>query len=156
MAAGVELTALATALRESPRLFATVETLHLLAMASIVGAAIVVDLRLLGVSRTISVRALLRHALPFSLGGFLVALPTGLMMFTAYAGDYLRSPAFPLKLALILAAGVNAGVFHSGAGQHAAAWDSGATPPPAARLAAALSLVFWIGVVVCGRMLQHR
>jgi|SRR6516164_5583864 hypothetical protein len=156
MATGIELTTLASALRESPRLFACIETLHLLAMASIVGAAILVDLRLLGVSRTISVRALLRHALPFSLFGFLIALPTGLMMFTAYAGDYLRSPAFPVKLALILAAGVNAGVFHSGVGQRSTAWDSGVMPPPPARLAGALSLAIWIGVVVCGRMLQHR
>jgi len=149
MATGIELTTLASALRVSPRLFACIETLHLLAMASIVGAAILVDLRLLGVSRTISVRALLRHALPFSLFGFLIALPTGLMMFTAYAGD-------PVKLALILAAGVNAGVFHSGVGQRSTAWDSGVMPPPPARLAGALSLAIWIGVVVCGRMLQHR
>ena len=78
------------------------------------------------------------------------------MMFTAYAGDYLRSPAFPVKLALILAAGVNAGVFHSGVGQRSTAWDSGVMPPPPARLAGALSLAIWIGVVVCGRMLQHR
>ena len=156
MATGGELTALAVALRESPRLFGAVEAVHLLAMASIVGAAVVVDLRLLGVSRTISVRALLRHALPFSLAGFLVAVPTGLMMFTAHAGDYLQSPAFPLKLGLILAAGVNAGVFHTGVGQKSATWDVGVVPPAGARLAGALSLLFWIGVVICGRMLQHR
>jgi hypothetical protein len=156
MTTAVELSALAAALRDSPRLFGAVETLHLLAMASIVGAAVAVDVRLLGVSRSISVRALLRHALPFSLAGFLVAVPTGLMMFTAHAGDYLQSPAFPLKLGLILAAGVNAGVFHTGTGQKSAAWDVGVMPPAGARLAGALSLLFWIGVVICGRMLQHR
>jgi hypothetical protein len=152
----LELTSLAAALRDSPRLFGLVETLHLIAMASIVGAAFIVDLRLLGVSRNMSVRALLRHALPFSLAGFLVAVPTGLVMFTAHASDYLTHPAFPIKLALILAAGVNAGVFHTGVGQASAAWDTGAAPPVGARIAGALSLAFWIAVVVCGRLLQYR
>jgi len=38
----------------------------------------------------------------------------------------------------------------------AEAWDSGEMrPPPAARLAGALSLAIWIAVIACGRLLAY-
>ena len=37
------------------------------------------------------------------------------MMFVAHAGDFIQSEVFVLKMGLVLAAGVNAAVFHAGA-----------------------------------------
>ena len=56
-----------------------------------------VDLRLLGLSRDVSVSRLSRHALPWTVGAFLVAMFTGLLMFTAHAEDFLTNRVFALK-----------------------------------------------------------
>jgi hypothetical protein len=42
-------------------------------------------------------------------------------------------------------------VFHFGAYQQVANWDTAIPTPSGARLAGTLSLLFWIGIVVCGR-----
>jgi hypothetical protein len=34
-------------------------------------------------------------------------------------------------------------------------WDSAAAPPPAAKIHAAVSLLFWMGVISCGRLLAY-
>ena len=81
--------------------------------------------------------------------------PHGLAMFVAHAGDFIASPVFVLKLCLILAAGVNAAVFHAGVFRGASDWDVNRMPPAAARMAAALSLLLWVSVIACGRLLAY-
>jgi hypothetical protein len=49
---------------------------------------------------------------------------------------------------------VNAGLFHTVTFRTADAWDSG-KPPPAARAAGAASLLLWISVIACGRLLAY-
>ena len=100
----------------------------------------VLDLRLLGLSRAISVRALARHVLPWTLGALLVIVPTGLLMFMAHAADFVGNRAFILKLTLIFGGGINAAVFHTGPFRSVAQWDRGVATPPAAKLHAAASL----------------
>jgi hypothetical protein len=50
---------------------------------------------------------------------------------------------------------VNAAVFHAGVFRGAADWDVNRMPPPVARLCAALSLLLWISVIACGRLLAY-
>ena len=68
--------------------------------------------------------------MPWTLLGFLLALCTGLMMFTAHAAEFLVQPVFMLKMGLVLAAGINAAVLHTGPLRQAAAAPD-ATPPVA-------------------------
>lgn len=141
------------AMRESPWLFPAVETVHIVGVALLFGSIAVLDLRLLGLSRGISAKRLARHVLPWAASSFLLIVPSGLMMFTAYATDYVASGLFALKMGLILLAACNAAVFHTGVFRGVDAWDRDAPPPVAARLAAAVSLATWIGVIACGRLL---
>jgi hypothetical protein len=64
---------------------------------------------------------------------------------------------FVVKMGLILCALVNAGVFHAVTLRTVDVWDSqemrNLKPPPSARLAGALSLALWAGVIACGRSL---
>ena len=62
---------------------------------------------------------------------------------------------FVLKICLIFAAGVNAAVFHAGVFRSAADWDLNRTPPAAARLSSAVSLLLWLSVIACGRLLAY-
>ena len=151
----VEATGLGRMMRESMWAFPIVETIHIGAFAIVVGSIIVLDLRLVGLSRRIPVSRLASHVLPFTIGAFVVAALSGLTMFTAHAADYLGNGVFMLKMGLILAAGVNAALLHVGAMRAAEAWDTDAGPPERVRVAAAVSILLWLGVIACGRFLAY-
>jgi len=123
---------------------------HLTGVAILVGTVAVVDLRVLGAWRRWPVRRLARRLLPWTAASFLLIVPSGLTMFALHAAQLVTSGVFALKMGLIMAAGVNAAIFHAGVFRGAAAWDVDRMPPPAARLAGALSLALWASVIACG------
>lgn len=134
--------------------YTTVVTIHTLGFVVLVGAIAVFDLRVLGFSRDVPLRALSRLTLPWCFAAVLVVFPTGLLMLSAHADDLLSSRAFQLKLGLILAAGMNAAFFRTGPWTTVPAWDQGVAAPLAARASAALSIVLWAGVLSCGQLVS--
>ena len=146
----VEATGVGRYLRESMWAFPIVETIHIGAFA-----IVVLDLRLVGLSRRLPVSRLAAHVLPWTLAAFLVAAASGLTMFTAHASDYLGNRVFMLKMGLILAAGINAGLLHAGAMRASGGWDVEAGVPGRVRVAAALSIALWFSVIACGRFLAY-
>ena len=84
----VEQSPLAVAMRGELWLYPAVETLHICGFVTLVGAAIMFDMRLFGLSRGLSVRGLAWHLLPWSVAALLVIVPTGLLMFSAHAGEF--------------------------------------------------------------------
>jgi len=151
----LEASAFGAAMRDSSWLFAAVKAVHLAGIAMLVSSITVLDLRLLGLRRLISVRRLAGRVLPWTAASFLLIVPSGLAMFVVRAGELIASPVFALKICLILLAGANAGIFHAGAFRSAAQWDVDVMPPAAARAAAGLSLAMWIGVIACGLSLAR-
>ena len=151
----IEGSALGQAMRQWLWLYPSVEIVHIAGIAMLVGSIVVLDLRLLGLSRSLPVRRLAAHVLPWSAGSFLLIVPSGLAMFVAHAADLMGNPVFALKVCLILAAGMNAAAFHAGVFRSAAQWDVDVMPPLAARFAAALSLLLWLSVLACGRLLAY-
>jgi hypothetical protein len=151
----VEASAFGQAMRQWLWLYPAVETVHIAGIGLLFGSIAVLDLRLIGVSRTLSVRRLAAHVLPWTAASFALIVPSGRAMFAAHATEFISSPVFALKMSLILAAGVNAGVFHTGIFRSAASWDSGAAPPAAARAAGSISLLIWLSVIACGRLLAY-
>ena len=142
-------------LRESLWAYPAVETLHIVGLAALFGSVLVVDLRLIGLSRALSITRLARLALPWTVGAFLLVVLTGVLLFTAHAEDFLANRVFLLKMGLILAAGVNAGLLHAGALANVDHWDTNTPSPPRVRVAAALSLALWPCVIACGRLLAY-
>jgi len=139
-------------------LYPGVEIVHITGIALLFGSIAVLDLRLLGLSRDIPVKRLAGHVLPWTAASFILIVPSGLMMFTAHASELIQSGVFVLKMCLILAAGLNAALFHAITFRTADVWDSEEMrrlPPPSARLAGALSLLLWISVIACGRLLAY-
>ena len=151
----IEQSALATAMRQELWLYPSVEILHIFGFVTLVGSIAMLDLRLLGLSPGLSVRSLARHLLPWTLGALIVIVPTGLMMFMAHASDFISNSAFVLKLSLIFGAGFNAAAFHLGPYHSVDEWDNYKPTPPAAKVHAALSLLIWMGVISCGRLLAY-
>jgi hypothetical protein len=151
----IETTGFASAMREWLWLYPIIEVLHILGFTMLVGGAALFDLRLLGISRFISVAALATHLLPWARRSLLVIVPTGAMMFAAHATEMAANPAFQLKLLLLFVAGLNAAVFHAGIFRTVAVWDLQAAIPAAAKVSAVLSLCLWTGVITCGRLLAY-
>ena len=146
---------LAVAMRQDLWLYPIVEIVHISGFVILVGSIVVLDLRLLGLSRALRVSILTRHVVPWTVLAFALIVPTGVMMFMAHASDFLTNRAFQLKLLLIMLAGVNAAAFHVGIYRSVARWDEHATPPAAARLHALASLLLWFSVLACGRLLAY-
>jgi hypothetical protein len=146
---------LAKAMREWLWLYPIVEIVHISGFAILVGSVAMFDLRVLGIAKHIPLRALSRFLLPWSWAAILVVVPSGMMMFTAHAADFLGNPAFKLKMALLVAALMNTAFFHTGPFQGVADWNQDAAAPVAARLSAALSIAIWFSVISCGRLLAY-
>lgn len=155
----IEASALGQAMRQWLWLYPGVEIVHIVGIALLFGSIAVLDLRLLGLSRDIPARRLARHVLPWTAASFLLIVPSGLAMFVAHATEFIQSGVFVLKMCLILAAGLNAALFHTITFRTSDVWDAkemrALPPPPSARLAGALSLVLWTSVIACGRLLAY-
>ena len=151
----IEMLSFARAMREDVLLYASVEIVHILGFVILVGAVVMFDLRVLGLSPAISVRALARHLLTWSVAALLVVVPTGLMMFSAHASDLIANRAFQLKMALLVAAGINAAIFLTGPFQTVGRWDTQAAAPLAAKASAAASLAIWVSIIACGRLMAY-
>jgi hypothetical protein len=155
----LEASALGQAMREWLWLYPSVETVHLIGIGLLFGSIAILDLRLLGLSRALPVRLLARHVLPWTAASFILIVPSGFLMFTAHASEFIESPVFVLKMGLILAAGLNAALFHAMVSPSRDVWDSDGMrklgPPPSARVSAAVSLLIWMSVIACGRLLAY-
>jgi len=143
------------ALADSPALFAAVETLHTLGFVVLVGAVFFFDLRVLGLGKALPVRALARLLLPWSWAALVVIVPSGLALFAVNAGVLVDSRPFQLKMALVVAALMNAGYFLTGPLARAKAWDVDVPAPVGAKVSAILSLFIWCAVIACGRWLAY-
>lgn len=133
-------------------LFPNVETIHVVAVATLFGSIAMLDLRLLGVGgRRTTVSALAADYLPITWAAFVVAVIAGSLMFISRAPTYFHNTQFELKFLCLGLAGLNMLVFHLGAYRHVRRWGDRLPPPAAARLAGGLSLLLWIGVIFFGR-----
>jgi hypothetical protein len=140
------------AVSQSVWLFPAIETLHVIALSLVVGSIAVLDLRLLDRSwRSRSVTELTLDILPWTWSSFVVAVATGALMFSSAASKYAADIPFRIKMTLLLLAGANMLIFHRFTYRGVHGWDHGRPTPRAAKLAGGLSLLFWIGVVACGR-----
>jgi len=151
----LENSSLAEVMRHSLWTYPIVEIVHIVGFALLVGSVVLFDLRLIGFSRTVSIRSLERHLLPWAWTALLLIVPSGVAMLSAHATDFAGNPAFQVKLLLIAFAGVNALVFHNGAYCSVSTWDQHQPTPPAAKASALLSLAIWLGVISCGRLIAY-
>jgi hypothetical protein len=138
--------------RGSHWLFAFAETLHFMGLCVLLGTLLFIDLRLLGYYRQIPVKSVLA-LLPYTIAGFVVNALTGWIFFTSNPAMYWDNLAFRLKLILILMAGVNALVFTLVEHREVAHLGPNQDTPTLTKVTAVLSLTFWFGVLLIGRLL---
>ena len=145
------------ALHESLYVWPFAESLHVLTLTLFAGTAAVLDLRLLGLAlKGVPVTAVTGRLLPWTRFGFAIMVVTGVLLFYATPLTYYHSIFFRIKLLLIAIAGVNVFYFHVRTHKGASAWGDAAAFPRAARVAAAVSLIAWGGVIVSGRLIAYN
>jgi uncharacterized membrane protein len=134
--------------------FTTVEVVHVFAVSLLLGTITIVDLRLLGIAAAKRpFLDLARQLLPFTWAAFAIAVTAGALLFISRATEYVANPVFWTKMALIVLAGINMIIFEFITARGAEKWNVDAAPPPAARLAGAISITSWILVICFGRLI---
>jgi hypothetical protein len=152
----LESTPVARLIQESAYGFPIVVAVHILGLTFSVGMLLWVDVRMLGVTlRGLRISEVYRGLAPWFLAGFALMLISGAMLFTAFATSAYANVYFRLKMILLLAAGLNALVFHWVTQRGLATWDNASRPPASVRLAGLASLVVWAAVILAGRMMSY-
>jgi hypothetical protein len=143
-----ESTALGAAIRESHWLFPAIMAVHLLALALIGGAILVVDLRLFGLGlRRQPVAQLARDAEPWLMGSLLVMVMTGILLFLSDPLKCYYSTPFWVKMSSLSLAIVFAFTVR----RTVAAADETRVGPLWSKLVALISLTLWGTVAWGGR-----
>ena len=145
-------TAIGTEVRENETLFPWIESVHVLAIAVVVGTIAMVDLRLLGFANMDRPVGRLTHSvLVCTWIAFALAAVTGGLLFAANATTYAGNFFFRGKMILLALAGLNMLLFHAWSNREIESWGADVTPPTRARIAGGISLVLWISVIGFGR-----
>ena len=133
------------ALRESTFVYPLVNALHIVGVALLFGAIVALDLRLIGCG---PVDGFARLLLPVAIGGLLLAIPAGLLLFATDARAYAASPLFQAKVLVIGLAIGNALWLQT------SVWR-GQPLKKRAAVAGAASIVLWLGAIVLGRLVGY-
>lgn len=145
-----------TAIHESYYLYNWIESTHVLTLMLSLGMLFLIDLRMLGLAFTsVSASDVARRLnLPMILG-FTVMIVTGALLVYAIPVRSSQSLWFRIKLVLLLAAAVNAWLFHRRMKAADSGWDTAKRAPVRLRWGAGLSITFWVLIVVCGRLIAY-
>lgn len=145
------------ALHESTWAYPIIESVHVLVLCLFVGMAIILDVRLLGLSfKRTAVSEVAEKLLPWTTAGFVVMVITGALLFYGIPLRTYNNIFFRVKVVALILAGINVWIFHSGIFVTVKDWDRDAVPPLRAKLAGGISLFLWSVVVICGRFIAYN
>jgi hypothetical protein len=148
----IEYSPLGISIAESLWAFPTIETVHVIALVTVLGTLLVMDLRMLGLASTaVPVRKVSEDTLKWTWMAFVLAAITGTLLWISKAHSYMINPYFLTKMGLMAVAGLNMLYFHFVTYKTVDQWDTLASPPTAVKLSAVLSLILWVVIVFCGR-----
>jgi hypothetical protein len=155
--AWIEGSALGQAVRQSGVwAYGVLNLLHILGIATLFGSVLLLDLRLLGAWRRVSLVNLAAPAVPVAAAGLALAALSGACMLSTNASDYLGNPFLYAKFPLIALALLNVALL----GRVPAWRERGVREPKAAEqrvlaLFGGSSLLLWLGAIGAGRMIGY-
>ena len=145
----------AVGIRQSLWLYPAIEIIHITGIVLVAGGAIFFDLRLLGMSKKIPVADMARHLLAWSKRGLILAVPSGILLFITNAETLGYDPTFHIKLILLALAGINAWVFHAFVFRAKEQYNHSSSWSGSGKASAVCSIILWIAVIACGRLLAY-
>jgi hypothetical protein len=152
----IQQTAFADGLRQSTWVYPITLTLHSVGLAMVVGVLLVIDLRIVGVTRSLPLLPLKRLMTLVWLF-FAVNATTGIMLLTTDAMKFYYSTAFRFKMSAIVIGVVLALVMNSSVLKMAGKYDRPeAVIPASAKLLAVVSILMWMTAIGFGRYMAYE
>src|SRR5215510_3707120 len=109
----IEQTGLGHMMRESgPWTYAIVNVAHILAVSTLFGSVLVLDLRLLGAWSRIRIADLSTAVTPIAITAFALAIVTGAALLATKATAYVDNPFLLIKFPAIVLGMLNAGILN--------------------------------------------
>jgi hypothetical protein len=150
----MEQSALGSCIAQTPQGYYIFLAIHSIGLAMIVGALLVVDLRILGAARGISARALPK-LVTIGWWGFWINAISGVVVFFSEANKMFYDNTFRWKLFLILIGVITTYILSKSVLKPAAAGDIARLDTGSAKAQAIFSIMLWVAVIVVGRMIAY-
>jgi uncharacterized membrane protein len=157
LCAWLEKTPLSAAIQNIGWVIPLGQTVHILCLAIVLSSIAFLDVRLMGLGpRRVTVSALAKHFLPPVWIAVALMAFTGAVLIIGEPRRDLLNPAFQLKMLLLACALALTFFVQSRIAANPRAWGEG-LPAPAwpARITAAISLLIWVAIAVCGRFIAY-
>jgi hypothetical protein len=145
-----------TDFRESALVYPIVMSTHLSCIAVFGGMILMTDLRLLGVAMTDRpISEVINKFRIWKRIGFCIMVTMGALLASSEAEKYSPNPFFWAKMCFLVMVGIHAIIFRPLVYNNPAELDKSRAIPGRAKLAGALSLFLWLGVLTCGRLIGY-
>jgi hypothetical protein len=136
--------------------YGVVNLVHILGVGSLFGAVIVLDLRMLGMWRSVALAAISRPTVPVAGAGFAVAMTSGICLLATKATEYVGNPFLYVKFPAIALGLLNVAALNC-----LPAWKARRTRELSSHeqrqlaIAGGISLVCWLTAITAGRMIAY-
>jgi hypothetical protein len=136
--------------------YGVVNLVHILGVASLFGAVLVLDLRLLGLWRKVALPAISEPTVRIAAIGFIIAVMSGVCLLATKATEYVGNPFVYIKFPAIGLGLVNVIVLNS-----LSAWKQHKVREPSSRersqlaVMGGISLFCWLTAITAGRMIGY-
>jgi hypothetical protein len=155
--AWLQYSAIGHAMRESGVwTYGVVNLVHILGVASLFGSVLVLDLRLLGFWRNVTLAAISKPTVPIAATGFAIAALSGVCLLATKATEYVGNPFLYIKFPAI-----GLGILNVAALNCLPAWKQHKvrelSAPERSKLAVigGISLFCWLTAITAGRMIGY-
>ena len=159
MSGAVHFDAIQTFVNAHEWVWAVCQIIHYVGVSLIVGIIGTMDLRILGLFKSIPAAAF-RPLVPWAVVAFVGNLLTGIIFLTGKDSGpsyFLDNLSFRLKMLFVLLAFVNLEIFQlTGLEARVYATPAGGDAPTAAKVVAVFSLGAWLMIIFFGRTLQYN
>jgi len=145
-----------TDVRESSLVYPVIMTIHLICIAVFGGMILVTNMRLLGLMFTkYSVTDVVGGLRNYKRAGLVIMLTAGFLLGASEGDKYYPNPFFWIKITLLLLLLGHSLAFGGSVYRNTEEMDRTGVIPGKAKLAATLSLVLWLSVLVFGRLIGY-
>jgi len=136
--------------------YGIVNLTHILGVSSLFGAVLVLDLRLLGLWRSIPLASIARPTVPIATTGFIVAATSGLCLISTNGSEYIGNPFLLIKFPAIFVGLLNVAVL-----SRLSAWKEretraiSTTEQRQLSVFGGVSLLSWLTAIGAGRLIGY-
>ena len=133
-----------------------VQTIHILSISIVLSSVGMLDLRLMGLAgKRVTISGMAERFLPWIWGALAVLAVSGAILIVGEPDRSLLNPAFQLKMLLLLIVVAVTLAFQRTVRRNAGFWDLSPAHRHSAKITATVSLVLWLAIAVCGRLIAY-